>query len=191
MGKIFRYLLVASLLIVAVIAGWVWVMLNWSYAEGERTGYIQKFSRKGWLCKTWEGEIALVTMPGAIPEKFEFTVRDEEVADKVNAAAGNRVTLSYHQRKFIPTTCFGETEYFVDGLRLPTDAAAAGQPGVVTAPAATPPATVAPPPAPATLPEPPAPPPAPAAAPPAPPPAAPALAPPAPGKQQGVLQQPQ
>jgi hypothetical protein len=102
-------------------AGWVWLTLHWAYSDGERTGYIQKFSRKGWLCKSWEGEIALVTMPGAIPDKFEFTVRDKGVADKINAAAGKRVVLHYEQHKFIPTSCFGDTEYFVDNIREPSD----------------------------------------------------------------------
>ena len=101
--------------------GWVWLTLNWSYAEGERTGYVQKLSKKGWVCKTWEGEIVMVTMPGAIPEKFEFTVRDKSVVDKINSHAGNRVVLHYEQHKFIPSSCFGETEYFVDNVREVTE----------------------------------------------------------------------
>ena len=107
-------------ILVAALA-WVWMTLTWSYSEGERAGYVQKLSRKGWLCKTWEGEIAMVTMPGAIPDRFEFSVRDEAVATKINAMAGQRVVLSYAQHKFVPTTCFGETEYFV------TDARAVGE----------------------------------------------------------------
>src|SRR6266496_618937 len=97
--------------IVLLVAGYFLFVFNWSYSEGERAGYIQKFSSKGWLCKTWEGEIAMVTMPGAIPEKFPFTVRDAAVAGKINDLAGKRVVLSYQQHKFIPSSCFGETEY--------------------------------------------------------------------------------
>jgi hypothetical protein len=96
-------------LVLAALAAWVWLTLTWSYSEGERAGYVQKFSRKGWLCKTWEGEIAMVTMPGAIPDRFEFSVRDEAVAQQINALAGKRIVLSYAQHKFIPTSCFGET----------------------------------------------------------------------------------
>jgi len=103
-----------GLLLLAVVA-WVWVTLNWSYSEGERAGYVQKLSRKGWLCKTWEGEIAMVTMPGAIPDRFEFSVRDEAIATQINAMAGQRVVLVYQQHKFVPSNCFGETEYFVTG----------------------------------------------------------------------------
>jgi hypothetical protein len=108
-----RYLVLTLAGLLLAAAFWVWLTLTWSYSEGERAGYVQKFSSKGWLCKTWEGELALVTMPGAIPEKFEFSVRDDAVADKINALAGRRVVLHYEQHKFVPSSCFGETEYFV------------------------------------------------------------------------------
>jgi hypothetical protein len=91
---------------------YTWFTLSWSYSEGERAGYLQKFSRKGWLCKTWEGEILLSSMPGAIPERFAFTVRDDQVIKQLQSAIGQRVQVSYEQHKGIPTSCFGETEYF-------------------------------------------------------------------------------
>jgi hypothetical protein len=119
-----RIFLATIALIFLLAATWVWLTLNWSYSEGDRAGYVQKFSTKGWLCKTWEGEIAMVTMPGAIPEKFQFTVRDDVVAAKINAMAGKRVVLFYQQHKFIPTSCFGETEYFVENAREMVDAPA-------------------------------------------------------------------
>jgi hypothetical protein len=118
--------LVFLLLAVAILAvGWIWIMLHWSYSEGERTGYVQKLSKKGWLCKTWEGEIAMVTMPGAIPDKFEFSVSQETIAQKINQMAGRRVVLVYKQHKFIPTSCFGETEYFIEDVREVMDAQSA------------------------------------------------------------------
>lgn len=131
--KLTRYLIVTLVAIVLLFAAWTWLALTWSYSEGERAGYVQKFSKKGWLCKTWEGEIAMVTMPGAIPEKFAFSVRDETVAEAINRMAGRRVVLHYQQHKFVPTTCFGETEYFVVGVRavegdeLPEPAVPQGQ----------------------------------------------------------------
>ena len=100
--------------IAALFALYTWFTLSWSYSEGERAGYLQKFSKKGWLCKTWEGEILLSSMPGAIPERFAFTVRDDDVAKNLMAATGKRVLLSYEQRKGVPSSCFGETEYFVE-----------------------------------------------------------------------------
>ncbi|HNS56018.1 MAG TPA: hypothetical protein PKO34_03100 [Smithellaceae bacterium] len=103
-------------IIMAAVIGFIfytWFTLTWSFSKGERAGYIQKLSKSGWLCKTWEGEMAMVTMPGAIPEKFLFSVRDEEVARRINKLAGKRVILVYEQHKGVPTSCFGETEYFV------------------------------------------------------------------------------
>ena len=109
-------LIIASILVIAaaLCALYVWTVLNWSYSEGERAGYLQKLSKKGWLCKTWEGEILLSSMPGAIPERFAFTVRDEAVVRQLQSAMGQRVQLSYSQHVGIPTSCFGETSYFVD-----------------------------------------------------------------------------
>ena len=112
-----RTALVVAVAIVLLSLLWIWLTLTWSYAEGERAGYVQKLSNKGWMCKTWEGEIAMVTMPGAIPEKFQFTVRDTALANRINELAGKRVVLSYQQHKFIPSSCFGETEYFVTAIR--------------------------------------------------------------------------
>ena len=108
-------LIIAGVLIVpiALFVLYTWTALTWSYSTGERAGYVQKFSKKGWVCKTWEGELALVSIPGTMSEKFYFTVRDDSVAVRINQTMGKRVALSYHQHKGIPTSCFGETEYFV------------------------------------------------------------------------------
>jgi hypothetical protein len=103
-------------IIVVLGAGYTWFSLNWSYSEGERAGYLQKFSKVGWLCKTWEGEILLSSMPGAIPERFEFTVRDDALVKKLQSTMGQRVDISYEQHKGVPTSCFGETEYFVNAV---------------------------------------------------------------------------
>jgi hypothetical protein len=102
----------------AVFALYTWVTLQVSYSEGERAGFLQKFSRKGWICKTWEGEILLTSMPGAIPERFEFSVRDDLVAQQLISAMGKRVNLSYAQHKGVPSVCFGETEYFVEKVSV-------------------------------------------------------------------------
>ena len=109
-----------SLLVIAVLGlvGFTWVTLHWAYSEGERAGYVQKLSKKGFICKTWEGEMAMVTMPGTVAEKFNFTVWNDAVAQKLNASVGKRMALHYQQHKWIPTSCFGETEYFVDDVRV-------------------------------------------------------------------------
>ena len=113
-------LIIAAVIIVPLLlfALYVWVALTWSYSEGERVGYLQKFSRKGWLCKTWEGELSMVAIPGSMPEKFNFTVRDDDVAAAVNRVAGQRVRMHYEQHLGLPTTCFGETSYFVTAVEV-------------------------------------------------------------------------
>lgn len=92
---------------------YTWAALTWTYSNGERAGYVQKFSKKGWICKTWEGELAIVSIPGTMAEKFYFTVRNDSIAKLVNQTMGKRVALVYHQHMGIPTSCFGETQYFV------------------------------------------------------------------------------
>ncbi len=109
-----------SLLVIGagLLAAWTWATFNYSYSNGERAGYVQKFSRKGWICKTWEGEIALVNLPGAMSEKFEFSVRDGAVAAEIEAHMGKRVVLDYEQHIGVPTSCFAETQYFVTAVRV-------------------------------------------------------------------------
>lgn len=110
-------LIIPALLILAFVA-FSWLTLHWAYSTGERAGYVQKLSRKGWVCKTWEGEMAMVTMPGTLTEKFQFTIPDAAVAEKINANLGKRMTLSYEQHRWIPSSCFGDTEYFVTDSRV-------------------------------------------------------------------------
>ena len=116
--KFFTRLGFVILSVLVAIALYIWAVLSWSYSEGERAGFLQKVSYKGWICKTWEGELSLVAIPGAAPEKFLFTVRDEAVAQQLNAVAGKRVTLKYEQHRGLPTTCFGDTDYFVVGVAV-------------------------------------------------------------------------
>ncbi len=112
--------MLVGLFVIAVLglAGFTWVTLHWSYSEGERAGYVQKLSKKGFICKTWEGEMAMVTMPGTVAEKFLFTVPSDALAARLNANVGKRMALHYQQHKWIPNSCFGETEYFVTEVRV-------------------------------------------------------------------------
>lgn len=123
-SNLLRFFVLPLVVLTLLTMGWTWLTLHWNYSEGERAGYVQKLSKKGWLCKTWEGELALVTMPGAIPEKFIFTVPDDAAAGRINALAGERVVLQYQQHKFIPSSCFGDTEYFVVDVTKVRDATA-------------------------------------------------------------------
>ena len=109
--------LLVVVLPVLVLSAWVWVTLHYSYSSGERTGYVQKISKKGWVCKTWEGELAMTPVPGAAPQMFQFTVPDESVAAAITKSSGRQVNLMYDQHKGIPSSCFGESEYFVTSVR--------------------------------------------------------------------------
>ena len=97
---------------------YVGVAFRWSYSDGERAGVLQKFSRKGWVCKTYEGELAMSIVPGVTPTIWDFSVRDDAVVPRLNAAMGKRVTLHYTEHPGIPTTCFGHTAYFVDSVAV-------------------------------------------------------------------------
>jgi hypothetical protein len=110
--------LAAVILVPALIFTiWAGITLSWSYSSGERVGYVQKLSRKGWLCKTWEGELQMSNIPGSAPILFQFSVRSDSLARAIEAIAGRRVALNYEQHVGVPSTCFGETEYFVTGVR--------------------------------------------------------------------------
>lgn len=112
--KLALYLLLIPIL---TIAAWTFAARAYTYSRGERVGYVQKLSEKGWLCRTWEGELAMTNVPGSMPEKFLFTVPDDSVAKQLQGFAGNRVALSYEQHRGVPFNCLGETEYYVVKVR--------------------------------------------------------------------------
>lgn len=107
-----------AILVALLFSAYIWAMLSWSYARGQRAGWVQKLSEKGYICKTWEGEMAMVTMPGSIPEKFLFTVRDDAIAEKIKAVMGKRVAIDYEEHVGLITSCFGDTGYFVQDVKV-------------------------------------------------------------------------
>jgi hypothetical protein len=111
-------LLLVLLLPALVFGAWSWITLNYSYSKGERAGYVQKISQKGWLCKTWEGELAMANLPGTMPETFAFSVRNDSIARVIEENVGKRVALTYEQHRGVPTSCFAETEYYITNVRL-------------------------------------------------------------------------
>jgi hypothetical protein len=154
-GRAGRWFLILLLLLIVGSGLWTWLTLAWAYAEGERAGVLQKFVRRGWVCKTQEGEIALYygggqyLGPGSSTQLWDFSVRDKSVAEQLNKAVGRRVQLHYTEHPGIPTNCFADTRYFVDrvtitdnesgtGPALPPPSAPASVPG--TAPPPTTPA---------------------------------------------------
>ncbi len=137
-------LMVAIVLISAILATvYFWAVLNWNYSTGERAGWVQKLSQKGWICKTWEGELSMVAMPGSAPEKFYFTVRDDAVAESINRLMGKRVAMHYEEKVGLPGSCFGETRHYV--TRVTPVEEIPLMPGVMVPAPAAPPATAIPP----------------------------------------------
>ena len=114
--RVIRGIVLLTLAVLVAIVGWTWITLHFSYSNGERVGYIQKISKKGWVCKTWEGELAMLNQPGVPAQIFTFSVRDEAVAQNILRYAGQRVSLTYKQHRGVPSSCFGETEYFITNV---------------------------------------------------------------------------
>ena len=118
LGKSARLVVKLTAIGSVLLVLWTLLVYNWAYSSGERVGFVQKLSDKGWVCKTWEGELAMVNLPGQMSERFEFTVRDDAVATQVNALLGQRVTLSYDEHRGLWSSCFGETPHFVTAVRV-------------------------------------------------------------------------
>jgi hypothetical protein len=114
----FKRLVLPLLVLLLLVAAYFWLALSWSFSTGDRAGWVQKLSNKGWVCKTWEGELALVSLPGTTPEKFLFTIWDDAVAKEVTRAMGKRVTLHYEEKVGLPGSCFGDTRYYVTAVTV-------------------------------------------------------------------------
>ena len=112
-----RFLTIVFLAIV-LFCIYTWLTLTWNYSAGERAGYVQKFSKKGWICKTWEGELAMINIPGTLTEKFNFTVHDEALVQKINESMGKRVALVYEEHVGVPSSCFGDTGHYVTNILI-------------------------------------------------------------------------
>ena len=138
-----RWIMGLLLLLVIGAGLWTWLTLAWAYAEGERAGVLQKFVRRGWVCKTHEGEIALYYGGGQYmgasisPQLWDFSVRDPAVAANLNKAVGHRVQLHYTEHPGIPTACFAETRFLVDKVTI-TDNEPGAAPATPAAPGTAP-----------------------------------------------------
>jgi hypothetical protein len=145
-GLLFLLLLVPLL----AAAGYVFFVWKWTYSEGERAGFVQKLSKKGFVCKTWEGELSMVSLPGSVAEKFLFTVWDDKVAADINTNVGKKVALYYEEKIGLPSSCFGETRYYITKVKsLEAPLAAPAAPAAV-APAPSQPVSQLPTPTPPT-----------------------------------------
>lgn len=113
-----RYVAIAFLIPILLFVLYGWSALTFAYGHGERSGYVQKFAKEGWVCKTWEGELAMANLPGTMPQIFHFTVRDESVAKQIEQNMGKRVALTFEEHRGVPTSCFGDTEFYVTSAQV-------------------------------------------------------------------------
>src|ERR1700754_5065269 len=120
-GWAFKAALSAILLIVLVIAAWTWFSLSFAYSEGDRAGTLQKFSKKGWVCKTYEGELALYVVGGVAPQIWYFSTRDPALAEKLSKAVGKKIQLRYEEHRGVPSSCFADTPYFASAFTVMPD----------------------------------------------------------------------
>jgi hypothetical protein len=117
-GRFGRWLMILLLLIVVGVGLWTWLTLSWAYSDGERAGVLQKFSRRGWICKTYEGELAQFVIAGVSPQIWEFSARDPTIGAQLTKAVGHKVQLHYTEHAGLPTSCFADTRYFVDRVTV-------------------------------------------------------------------------
>ncbi len=102
------------------------LLIYWSYfntySEGNRSGTLQKFSKKGNIFKTYEGELIMSSIASTnnvtlASEKFYFSVRKDSIAKTMFDLEGKHVTVHYEQkRNHLPW--FGDTNYFVNCVKM-------------------------------------------------------------------------
>ena len=144
-GRFGRFLVIVMLLAIAGAGLWTWLSLSWAYSDGTRAGVLQKFSRRGWICKTEEGELAQYVVAGVSPQIWLFSVRDRKLGAQLEKLVGERVQIHYTEHSGVPTSCFADTRYFVDRVTLIADAAPAAAPIAAPSPSTAPAPSSAPP----------------------------------------------
>lgn len=118
--KLRTVLILALVIPVVLLSIYTWLALHWDYSNGYRSGLLQKFSQKGWLCKTDEGELWQSVVTNVAPNVWYFTVRDPNIKQVLDTLVGKNVRLHYTEHRGVPTSCFGDTNYYVDGVTVIT-----------------------------------------------------------------------
>ncbi len=111
-----RVLVLSLLLPLLLFMLYTWVALHWDYSNGYRSGTLQKFSQKGWVSKTYEGELWQSVVSNVAPQVWAFSVRDAKVVSQLDSLVGKTVRLHYTEHRGVPTSLFGDTRYFVDSV---------------------------------------------------------------------------
>ncbi len=110
------------IIFVLLLAGIIYWKYFFTYSEGNRTGLLQKFSYKGTIFKTYEGELILSSIRSQAnvalaSEKFFFSVMDEETAKKLENLQGHFITVHYKMKNgTLPWR--GDSRYLVDSVKI-------------------------------------------------------------------------
>jgi hypothetical protein len=117
-----KFVGIFSLVVILLLAGFVYWKYFFTYSSGYRSGLLQKFSHKGTIFKTYEGEMILSSIRSSTntalaSEKFLFSVADKTVAAKMEQLQGRMVTVHYSNKNgTLPWR--GDTPYIVDSVRV-------------------------------------------------------------------------
>jgi len=120
--KIRKFFQWALMLFIIFLAGFIYWKYFYTYSEGYRTGYLQKFSHKGTFFKTYEGEMILSSIKSSADvaiasEKFMFTVINRELIPSFDTLQGDYVIVHYRQKNGA-VFWRGDSRYLVDSVRV-------------------------------------------------------------------------
>ena len=115
-----KFLIWGTIILIVLLAFLVYWNYYNTYSEGNRAGILQKFSKKGNIFKTYEGELIMssITTTGnatIASEKFYFSVKNDSIAGVLFNLEGKHVTLHYEQkRSHLPWR--GDSNYYIDKI---------------------------------------------------------------------------
>ncbi|MCX6199749.1 MAG: 6-phosphogluconate dehydrogenase [Bacteroidetes bacterium] len=110
---------IVFLLLLALVI--TFLVFNFTYSEGSRAGVLMKFSKRGYVFKTYEGElntggVGNIANTAQVNQVWYFSVKDNGFADTLHLYEGKKVILFYQQKiKHLPWQ--GETDYFVNKVQ--------------------------------------------------------------------------
>jgi hypothetical protein len=117
--RLFKWLLFLIVIIAGVFIYWKFF---YTYSEGYRAGLLQKFSNKGTIFKTYEGEMILSSVSSSrdialASEKFLFTVTNKTLIREFDTLQGEMVIVHYRQKN-AAVFWRGDSQYLVDSVKI-------------------------------------------------------------------------
>lgn len=112
--------IILIILLILVVLGIAVTQAHITYSEGSRSGYIKKFSKNGYIIKTYEGDLVQQINGVLTADSFHFTVKDDKIVQDITRALNNneRVEVKYKQQLYLFQALHGDTQYFVTEVKL-------------------------------------------------------------------------